>query len=66
MKVQFYVDHRVVGAILQQPKPYYATMSSHWANTHGGHAVRPQVALATPLHPYKPLGFLARPLPHRC
>ena len=40
-------------------------MSSHWANAHEGCAVRPRVGLATPPHPYKPLGLLAGPLPHR-
>jgi hypothetical protein len=40
-------------------------MPSHWANAHGGLAVRPQVGEATPPHPYKPLGFFAGALPHR-
>ena len=40
-------------------------MASHWANAHEGRAVRPRVGLATPPHPYKPLGFYAGPLPNR-
>jgi hypothetical protein len=40
-------------------------MPSHWANAHGGLGVRPHAGEATPLHPYKSLGLLAGPLPHR-
>jgi hypothetical protein len=40
-------------------------MPSHWANAHEGLAVRPRVGEATPPYPYKPLGLLAGPLPHR-
>jgi hypothetical protein len=40
-------------------------MLSHWANAHEGLAVRHRVGEATPPHPYKPLEFLAGPLPHR-
>ena len=29
MEVPSYVDHRIAGATLQQPEPYYATMVSH-------------------------------------
>jgi hypothetical protein len=40
-------------------------MPPHWANAHGGLTVRPRVGEATAPHPYKPLGLLAGPLPHR-
>src|ERR1700737_3833005 len=40
-------------------------MASQWAKAHGGRAVRPRVGLATPPHPYKPLGLFTGPLPHR-
>ena len=40
-------------------------MPSHWAKAHGGRAIRPRVGEATPPHPYKPLGLLKGPLPHR-
>jgi hypothetical protein len=40
-------------------------MPPHWANAHGGLAVRPRVGEVTPPHPYKPLGLLAGPLAHR-
>jgi hypothetical protein len=40
-------------------------MPSHWANAREGLAVWPRVGEATPPHPYKPLGLLAGPLPHR-
>jgi hypothetical protein len=40
-------------------------MPSHCANAHEGLVVRPRVGEATPPHPYKPLGLLAVPLPHR-
>jgi hypothetical protein len=41
-------------------------MPPHWANyVHTGLAIRPRVGSATPPHPYKPLGLLAGPLPHR-
>ena len=40
-------------------------MPPQWANAREGHVVQPQVGLsALPPHPYKPLGMLARPLPH--
>jgi hypothetical protein len=40
-------------------------MPSHWANAHEGLAVGARVGEATPPHPYKPLGLLAGPFPHR-
>jgi hypothetical protein len=40
-------------------------MPPHWANAYGGLAVQPRVGEATPPHPYKRLGLLAGPLPHR-
>jgi hypothetical protein len=40
-------------------------MPSHSTNALEGLAVRPRVREATPPHPYKPLGLLAGPLPHR-
>jgi hypothetical protein len=40
-------------------------MPSHWANAREGLAVWLRVGEATPLHPYKPLGLLVGPLPHR-
>jgi hypothetical protein len=40
-------------------------MPSHWANAREGLAVWPRVGEATPPHPYKPIGLLAGPLPHR-
>ena len=39
-------------------------MPLHRANAHGGHAVWIPVGEATPPHPYKPLGLLARSLPY--
>ena len=65
MEVQPSLDHPVAGATLQQPEPYKATMPSHWANAHRGHAIQPPVDEATSPHPYQPLGLLTRPLPHR-
>ena len=62
MEVQFYVDHRVAGATLEHPKPYSATVPSHWATTHEGRVVWPRVGEATPPHAYKLLGLLSRPL----
>ena len=62
---QTLVDHRVARATLQQPKAYYATNPPHWANARKGHTFRHVVVrTTTPPHPYKPLGFCARPLPH--
>ena len=40
-------------------------MPPHWANAHGGLAIRPRVGEATLPHPYKPLGFFTGSLPHR-
>ena len=40
-------------------------MLIHWANAHGGCAIRPRVGEATPLQPYKLLGLLVGPLPNR-
>ena len=40
-------------------------MPKHWAKAHGRHAIWPRVGEATPPHPNKPLGLLARPLPNR-
>ena len=38
-------------------------MPSHWATAHDGFAVWLRVGLATPPHPYKPLGLLGGPYP---
>ena len=64
MEVQSYVDHRIARPTPRQPEPYYATMPSCWANAREGRAVWPRVGLvATPPHPYKPLGLLIGPYP---